>query len=134
MKLRSIEMVLPEAEKAHQFLTDIWGAASAGSKNDSHYIRGSGTFPYLVALEEGSQSFVRSVTFVCSKPELKDIKQLVAKRGLPARPVVSTDLGDGEGILVELDEGQIFRFLINTTEAEPMESKDLPVKLTHVVL
>ncbi|WP_317928460.1 VOC family protein [Halioxenophilus sp. WMMB6] len=133
MKLRSIEMVLPEADKAHQFLTDIWGAASAGSKENTHYIRGSGTFPYLVALEEGDSSFVRSVTFVCSAQELDELKQRISQRGLMACPTESKDLGGGEGILVQLSEGQILRFLINTHEVEPLAGAELPVKLTHVV-
>ncbi|MEI8635200.1 hypothetical protein P4S72_30405 [Vibrio sp. PP-XX7] len=73
MKLRSIELVLPEAEKAHAFMTDIWGTASAGQKDGTYYIRGSGIFPYLVALQEGERCFVRSITFVCDEDELSSI-------------------------------------------------------------
>ncbi|MBN4055585.1 VOC family protein [bacterium AH-315-K03] len=133
MKLRSIEMVLPQADKAARFLTDIWGAALGGTRGNTFYIRGSGTFPYLVALQEGERSFVRSVTFVCTQAELDQIKQQVQSRGLLARPEVSTDLGGGEGIIVELVEGELLRFLVNAEEVEALAGRDLPVKLTHVV-
>ncbi len=133
MKLRSIELVLPEANKAATFLTDIWGAASAGEKNNTHYIRGSGTFPYLVALEEGDKQHVRSVTFVCSDEELAFIKEKTQEKGLKARKVVCEDLGGGHGIIVELIEGELLRFLVDSEEVEAMPGHNLPVKLTHVV-
>ncbi|GAB3113895.1 glyoxalase [Aestuariicella hydrocarbonica] len=133
MKLRSIELVLPHAQQAASFLTDIWGAALAETQKNTYYLRGSGSFPYLVALEQGDKSYVRSVTFVCSEDELAPIKENITAKGLAACPVTSTDLGGGEGILVELSEGQILRFLVGTEEVEPIEGKDLPVKLTHVV-
>lgn len=134
MKLRSIELVLPQAEQAAAYLTDIWGAALAATVEGTHYIRGSGTFPYLVAMEEGEKSFVRSVTFVGNKTEVQQLQQQVTESGLNARPETSTDLGGGEGFLVELHEGQLLRFLANASEVEPIEGDELPVKLTHVVL
>ena len=134
IRLRSLELVLPDAADAATYLTDIWGAASAGSQGNTHYIRGSGTFPYLVALEQGDRRFVRSITFVCSPAELEALKQRVQAAGLNSRPEKSTDPGGGEGIVVELGEGELFRFLANTTEVEPLQGRDLPVKLTHVVV
>ncbi len=133
MQLRSIELVLPNVADAAAFMTDIWGMASAGVKNQTHYLRGSGSFPYLVALEQGERNFVRSVTFVCTEQELAALKQRVADSGLAACPTQSTDLGGGEGIIVELKEGELFRFLVNAEEVDPIEGSDLPVKLTHVV-
>jgi hypothetical protein len=62
MKLRSIELALPGAD-AHQWMIDIWGCAMRAD-GDTHYLRGSGTFPYLVALSENADRFVRSTTFV----------------------------------------------------------------------
>ncbi|MDC8833059.1 VOC family protein [Alteromonas gilva] len=133
MKLRSIEMVLPAADQAADFLINVWGAKLAAQQNNTHYIRGSGTFPYLVALEEGDSKYVRSVTFVCDKQELIALKARVEASGFPARPEVSNDLGGGEGIIVELPEGELLRFLADTTEVDTLDDEDLPVKLTHVV-
>ncbi|MDP5031637.1 MAG: VOC family protein [Paraglaciecola sp.] len=133
MKLRSIEMVMPKAAEAADFMLNIWKIAPAGVKNNTHYLRGSGSFPYLVAFEEGEKSYVRSVTFVCEQHELDALKQRVAASGLATKSVESMDLGGGKGIIVELKEGELLRFLVGSEEVAPIEDKDLPTKLTHVV-
>jgi catechol 2,3-dioxygenase-like lactoylglutathione lyase family enzyme len=133
MKLRSIELALPKAAGAAAFLTDIWGMAPAGVVGQTHYLRGSGSFPYLVALEESADDYVRSTTFTCAPERLEQLKASVAAAGLPAAPVTSNDPGGGHGIVVELAEGELFRFLTDAQEVAPIEGADLPVKLTHVV-
>lgn len=133
MKLRSIELALPHAAEAAAFLTDIWGMAPAEIRGQTHYLRGSGPFPYLVALEESAEPHVRSTTFTCSPERLEELKVSVSQANLLARPVTSEDPGGGHGIIVELAEGELLRFLADTSEVSPIEGKDLPVKLTHVV-
>lgn len=133
MQLRSIELRLPDASGAALFLTDIWGLANAGTRASTHYLRGSGDLAYLVALEEAAEPSVRSVTFACDEARLTEIAGLAASRGLPARPVESDDPGGGHGLLVELPEGEILRFLAGTQGAEPIDNRDMPVKLTHCV-
>ena len=133
MKLRSIELALPHAAEAAAFLTDIWGMAPAEVRGGTHYLRGSGPFPYLVALEESAEPYVRSTTFTCSPERLEELKASVTKANLPARPVTSNDPGNGHGIIVELAEGELLRFLTDASEVAPIEGRDLPVKLTHVV-
>lgn len=133
MKLRSIELALPQAAEAAAFLTDIWGMAPAEVRGGTCYLRGSGSYPYLVALEESPQAYVRSTTFTCSAERLEALKQSVTAAGVPAAPVSSSDPGGGHGIIVELAEGELLRFLVDAEEVAPIEGKDLPVKLTHVV-
>jgi 2,3-dihydroxy-p-cumate/2,3-dihydroxybenzoate 3,4-dioxygenase len=133
MRLRSIELALPNAAQAASFLTDIWGLAPAETRGGTTYLRGSGGFPYLVALEESAESFVRSTTFVCSEERLAELAQSVAASGLTAREVNCEDPGGGHGIIVELPEGELLRFLAGTSEVQPIEGHDLPVKLTHCV-
>lgn len=133
MKLRSIELALPDPAAAATFMTEIWGMAAAEPKGETQYLRGSGPFPYLVAFEQSDDEFVRSTTFVCTAEELAALKARVATAGWTASPTVSHDLGGGHGLLVELPEGTILRFLVDTTEVEPITGRDLPVKLTHVV-
>lgn len=133
MNLRSIELVLPHAEKAARFMIDIWGMAQADSDNNIIYLRGSSSLPYLVALQEGKKSYVRSVTFVGSESEVNALQKNVVNHGLPIQLEQSTDLGGGEGFVVELIEGELLRFLSGSEDAEPIPGKDLPVKLTHVV-
>lgn len=133
MRLRSIELALPGAAEAAAFLTDIWGMAPADVVGATHYLRGSGSFPYLVALEESPEPYVRSTTFVCAAERLEQLKRSVTGAGLPAAPVKSDDLGGGYGVIVELAEGELLRFLVDAGEVAPIEGADLPVKLTHVV-
>jgi catechol 2,3-dioxygenase-like lactoylglutathione lyase family enzyme len=138
VKLRSIELSLPDPAAAAAFMVDIWGLVPAEVRGTTHYLRGSGPYPYLVAFETGDE-FVRSTTFVCDSGELAGIKTRVAARGLAARPVVSNDPGGGHGIEVELPEGELLRFLVDTTEVAPIDGHSrasrrvMPVKLTHVV-
>ena len=133
MKLRSIELALPDPASAAAFMIDVWGMAPGEVRGQTHYLRGSGSFPYLVALEQSDSEFVRSTTFVCDEAELAALAKRVEASGLPARPVTSDDPGGGHGLVVELPEGELLRFLAGTTELASIAGKDLPVKLTHVV-
>ena len=133
MKLRSIELALPDPKAAARFLTGVWGMAEAEPSGESRYLRGSGPFPYLVGLEKSEREFVRSTTFVCETDELDALCNRVMAAGWPIRGVVSEEPGGGSGVIVELPEGEILRFLVNAGEVAPIEGSDLPVKLTHVV-
>lgn len=138
MKLRSIELSLPDPAAAAAFMVDIWGLVLAEVRGSTHYLRGSGTCPYLVAFAAGDEA-VRSTTFICNNEELALLKMRVTKRGWPARPVVSADPGGGHGIEIELPEGELLRFLVDTSEVPPIAGyakatrRVMPVKLTHVV-
>lgn len=133
MKLRSIELALPDPAAAAHFMTEVWGMAPAEIRGETHYLCGSGTFPYLVAFEKADDEFVRSTTFVGDSGELERLRRRVAASGWPAREVISADPGEGAGILVELPGGELLRFLSGSAEVEPRVGRDLPVKLTHVV-
>lgn len=134
MKLRSIELALPQAAEAVRFMTEVWGLAAIDLRGSIHYLRGSGPFPYLVSIDEAADDFVRSVTFVCSANRVREIEAAAAGKGLATRAVVSPDPGGGEGVIVELAEGELLRFLSGTHEVEELTgSPDMAVKLTHVV-
>lgn len=138
MRLRSIELSLPDPAAAAAFMVDVWGLVGAEQRGTTHYLRGSGSHPYLVAFEQGEE-FVRSTTFVCTADEVAQIASRVSAQGWPARPAVSADPGGGHGIEVELPEGELLRFLADTTEVAPIDGcskaskRVMPVKLTHVV-
>lgn len=138
MKLRSIELSLPDPAAAAAFMVDIWGLAPAEVRGSTHYLRGSGPNPYLVAFAPGDE-FVRSTTFVCDAEELAGLTARVTARGWPAQSVVSADPGGGLGITVELPEGELLRFLADTSEVAPITGhapatrRVMPVTLTHVV-
>jgi 2,3-dihydroxy-p-cumate/2,3-dihydroxybenzoate 3,4-dioxygenase len=134
MKLRSIELSLPDIAGAATFLTDIWGLVLAERRDECLYLRGSSAFPYLVALHEGAERSVLSTTFTCTTQELDSIRLRAAQAGARCMPTRSADPGGGHGVVVTLTEGERFRFLADTTEVAPLVSRDMPVKLTHVVM
>lgn len=134
MKLRSIELVLPDARAAAAFMTDVWGLVSAETRGTTYYLRGSGDFPYLVSFAEGPEPFVRTTTFVCSPDELSALQQRVAASGLASVVTKSNDPGAGEGLIVELPEGELFRFLAKAQTVSRISARDSAVQLTHVVL
>lgn len=139
MNLRSIELALPDAAEAHRWMIDVWGCADAGRIGDAWYLRGSGSDPYLVALTDKAERFVRSTTFACSPDRLAHAAQAVARRGLNAAPCTSNDPGGGHGLVIELAEGELLRFLVDAQAVAPIAGHPLasrrvmPVKLTHVV-
>jgi 2,3-dihydroxy-p-cumate/2,3-dihydroxybenzoate 3,4-dioxygenase len=134
MMLRSVEMVLPGAAEAATFMTGIWGMALAETRHGAYFLRGSGPFPYLFSLEEGPERFVRSTTFSCTPAELAALEQRIVATGLKATPTTAHEPGGGKGLIVEMPERELFRFLAGAREVEPLEGRDLPVKLSHVVL
>ena len=134
IRLRSIELKLPHAAAARDFLLNIWGLADAGIVGVTSYLRGSGTFPYLVSLTESEGPGVCSTTFMVEPGELARIRAGAPEQGLPIEDTVSRDPGGGEGLYVQLPEGEVFRFLTGAGEVAPIEGRDLPVKLTHVVM
>jgi 2,3-dihydroxy-p-cumate/2,3-dihydroxybenzoate 3,4-dioxygenase len=139
MKLRSIELAVPDPVAAAGFLTDIWGLAPAGERAGTQYLRGSGPDPYLVALEPSDGEWVRSTSFVCAEAELAAIRAAIAASGWPARPVRSDDPGGGHGLLAELPDGTILRFLAGAADVAPIDGfarpsrRVRPVRLTHIV-
>ncbi len=134
MRLRSIELNVPNAAAARDFFTRIWGLADAGLDAQTHYLRGSGDLPYLVSLTEADAPSIRCTTFVGAAQEVEAIAQRARAAGAPCQDTTSTDLGGGQGVLVQLPEGEVLRFLHGDTTVTPIEGRDLPVKLTHVVM
>jgi 2,3-dihydroxy-p-cumate/2,3-dihydroxybenzoate 3,4-dioxygenase len=134
MRLRSIELNVPKAVAARHFFTRIWGLADAGTTDRTCYLRGSGPFPYLVALTEADAPSIRCTTLVGTAEEISDIAIRARAVGAPVRDTASTDPGGGRGVLIQLPEGEVLRFLHDDTVVAQIEGRDLPVKLTHVVM
>ena len=106
MKLRSIELVLPDPLAAAVFLADIWGLANAESRQESVYLRGAGGFPYLVAPHAGDTEHVRSTTFVCDREELVGLAGRVAAVG--GRRAVASDDPAAAPAWSRASEGEYF--------------------------
>ncbi len=134
IRLRSIELEVPNAAAARDFLLNIWGLVDAGIVGVTSYLRGSGSFPYLISLTERQAPGVCSTTFMVADDDLERIRLGAAEQGLIIEDTVSCDPGGGQGVLVQLPEGEVFRFLTGAGEVAAIAGRDLPVKLTHVVM
>ena len=133
MYLRSIELNVPDAAQAAAFLSGVWGALDAGNSAGTFYTRGTGTFPYLVALREADTASLASTTFVTDARTIDDIASRCAVAAVGCAPVDSADPGGGRGVLVTFPDGERFRFLDGCGEVPALAARDAPVKLTHVV-
>src|SRR2546426_7273539 len=75
MRLRSIELEMPDRNAAVRFLKETWGLLDAGSGNGTSYLRGTADIPYVVSVAQAGEPAVAAVTFSGSKPELERIRR-----------------------------------------------------------
>lgn len=134
MRLRSVELELPDPTGAAHFLAGPWGAIDAPTHGGTRYVRGTAAIPYLVALRPAATPALGSLTFETNRPRIAAIEARARAEGLTVTAAVSADPGGGTGIVVQLPDGERFRFLSDCTPAAPAQGSDAPVKLTHVVL
>lgn len=134
LRLRSVELTLPELAVASDFLTNHWGLSIAERGADAVYLRGAGESAYLLALFQSPERSARSITFSCDAEDLVALESKLRARTYPYEAVVSQDAGGGTGLQLRLPEGEVFRFLSGERHALPSDSRDRPKKLTHVVL
>lgn len=136
MRLRSVELEMSAAAAAVAFMHEVWGLVPAGTRSRTAYLRGTGDQPYLVAITEAATPAIASITFAGSAGELDGIHARIVAAGVPAPPRVAEfdDPGGGGGFSVRGAEGQPFRFVTEGVRAAPLEDRDKPVQLTHVVL
>jgi catechol 2,3-dioxygenase-like lactoylglutathione lyase family enzyme len=124
MRLRSVELELPDLAPAAEFLERLWGLVPAGSAGATRFFRGAGDHPYILSLTKAATPAVAAVTFAGSLEEL-------AKVGRPDR---SYDVpGGGQGFEVRGPEAQVYRFITDSA-VERLHDKAKPIQLTHAVI
>ena len=136
MKLRSIELEVPDRESAVRFFRDTWGLLDAGARNGISYLRGTADIPYVVSVAQAGEPAVAAVTFSGSKPELERIRKRASAAGARLGPVRDFDEpGSGSGYFVEGPEGHVFRFVTERKRVKRLRpDRDRPLQVTHVVL
>src|SRR6267143_4486234 len=98
MKLRSIELEVPDRESAVRFFRDTWGLLQAGERNGTSYLRGTEDIPYVVSVAQAGEPTVAAITFSGSKAELAGIRKRAAAAGAPSGPLQTFDEpGGGSG-------------------------------------
>lgn len=136
MRLRSVELEVPDSSAAAAFLREVWGLAPAGARSRTTYLRGIGDHPYLLALTQAASPAIATITFAGSAGEVDALHARVIAAGVPAPARVAEfdDPGGGGGFVVRGAEAQTFRFVAEVTRAAPLADRLKPIQLTHVVL
>ena len=136
MRLRSVELEVPDRDSAVRFFRDIWGLLDAGERNGISYLRGTEDLPYVVSVTQASAPAVAAVTFSGSKAEVSRVRKRAAAAGARLGAMRDFDEpGGGAGFLVEGPEGHVFRFLSEKRRAKKLRAdRNKPMQVTHVVL
>src|SRR5262249_16708311 len=101
MRLRSIELEVPDRDSAVRFLLDTWGLLDAGQRNGTSYLRGTEALPYVVSVAQGEAPGVAAVTFCGSRAEVQRVRLRASAAGARLGPVRDFDEpGGGSGFLV----------------------------------
>lgn len=125
MRLRSVELELPEVAKAADFLTGAWGLLPAGASGGTQFFRGTGNHPYILSIRRSSAPAIAAITFSGSAAELEKI----------ASPNTTYDVpGGGKGFEIRGPEQQNYRFIVENETAAPIVDRDRPIQLSHAVL
>jgi 2,3-dihydroxy-p-cumate/2,3-dihydroxybenzoate 3,4-dioxygenase len=125
MRLRSVELELPEVAKAADFLTGAWGLLPAGSSGGTQFLRGTGNHPYILSIRRASTPAVVAITFSGKDEE-------IARLGTPNTSYDGP--GGGKGFEIRGPEQQNYRFIVESDTVEPLVDRDRPIQLTHAVL
>lgn len=122
VRLRSVELELPDVGQAADFLSGVWGLIPAGKSKETHFFRGTGTHPYILSITKASSPAVTAITFSGSAQEVGKTDRTF---DVP---------GGGKGFEIRGPEGQNYRFIVETQPVEPIADRDKPIQLTHAVL
>ncbi len=136
MRLRSVELALPQPQAAADFLQDIWGLIPAGTRGSTLFFRGTGGHPYILSLVEAAAPAVRAIEFSGTSAEVEAVQARAGAAGAPVQAFAELDAPEGgAGCVVEGPEKQIYRFI---SEAAPVDElpheRDRPLQITHAVL
>jgi catechol 2,3-dioxygenase-like lactoylglutathione lyase family enzyme len=125
MRLRSVELAIPDVDPAAEFLEGLWGLAPAGSAGKTCFWRGSGDHPYILSLTQAAAPAVVAITFSGAQEELRKIRNLDRTFDVP---------GGGKGFEIAGPEAQRYRFILENERPRPVADRDKPVQLAHAVL
>jgi catechol 2,3-dioxygenase-like lactoylglutathione lyase family enzyme len=134
MRLRSVELEMPRAGAAVEFLEGTWGLVKAGRTKQASYLRGTGDHPYVMAIAEAASPAIVSVTFSGAKPELDQIRSRATKAGITLKTCAAEldEPGAPGGFRITGPEGQHYRFVTDRKPAPRLKHPDKPIGLTHV--
>jgi len=137
MRIRSIELEVPDRRAAVAFLKNPWGLLDAGERNKTSYLRGSGDRPYVLSVTEAAEPAIAAVTFSGAAAELEAVRSRAArsKVRIEGETAEFDEPGRAAGFFLRAPEGQTFRFVSEKERSEALPpSGDRPIGVTHAVL
>jgi catechol 2,3-dioxygenase-like lactoylglutathione lyase family enzyme len=135
MRLRSVELRVPRAAHAAEFLENLWGLVPAGRGGATWFFRGTGDHPYIFAVTDALEPGVSAITFAGAADEVDQVQSRARVAGVPLDSVAAFDVpGGGAGIEARGPEGQVYRLVVEGDRPARLEGRDRPVQITHAVL
>jgi 2,3-dihydroxy-p-cumate/2,3-dihydroxybenzoate 3,4-dioxygenase len=125
VRLRSVELELPDVARAAEFLGGVWGLAPAGASGGTQFFRGTGTHPYILSVTTASGPAVGAITFSGNAEEISRIGKADSSYDVP---------GGGRGFEIRGPEAQNYRFIVENDQPQGLGDPDKPIQLTHAVL
>jgi len=125
VRLRSVELEIPDLGRAAEFLEGVWGLVPAGSAGATRFWRGTGEHPYVLSLTGAPAPAVAAITFSGSQEEISSVGKVDRSFDVP---------GGGKGFEVRGPEAQTYRFITETRVPETPDDADKPIQITHAVL
>jgi catechol 2,3-dioxygenase-like lactoylglutathione lyase family enzyme len=135
MRLRAVELEVPDAAAAAEFLERHWGLLPAGTRGAVRYFRGTGDHPYILSVAQAGAPAVAAITFAGSPAEVDAVRERAAAAGARCDVVASLDApGGGSGLVVHGPESQAYRFVTESAPLPAIADRDKPIQITHAVL
>jgi catechol 2,3-dioxygenase-like lactoylglutathione lyase family enzyme len=136
MRLRGVELAVPQARETADFLERIWGLTSAGERGKTRFFRGTGTHPYILAVRAADASAVNAIEFAGPPAEIEQAQARASRAGAPVRTFSEHDApGGGRGFVVQGPESQIYRFIAEEAPVPALPAdRDRPIQVTHAVV
>jgi catechol 2,3-dioxygenase-like lactoylglutathione lyase family enzyme len=137
--LRSVELGVPDLDKAAEFYRNVWGLEDVVSTGDTLHLRGTGAEHHVLTLRQRPKAAFLGVHFAAANHAAVNKLHDQAKahgakiEGAPA--ALPRDEGGGYGFAMRSPEGQpVFISSDVDVLTEGRQDRSRPTKLTHVVL
>lgn len=136
MRLRSVELAVPQLREAAEFLETLWGLTPAGTRGKTQYFRGTGGHPYILAVQAAGAPGVHAIEFSGSPGEIEETHARVCRANAPVKTFAELDApGGGKGFVVQGPEAQAYRFVAEPAPPPALPAgRDQPVQITHAVM
>jgi catechol 2,3-dioxygenase len=136
--LRSVDLIVPDLDRAERFYTETWGLDVADRAPGSLWLHATGGDHHVLALHAGTDPAIRSVTF--RTEDEATLRHLVGTASGAGAEILAplaavTEPGGGLGTTLRAPGGFIIR-LVAGDERRPADVSvpDRPERLAHVNL